>query len=60
MSARSYPSVPADRPAMVAEAADRGAGALIADLEDAVAPPRPAEARRILHDYLHRGPGWTA
>lgn len=52
MSARSYLYVPADRPEMLAKAAERGADALIVDLEDAVAPSRKAEARRILADFL--------
>ena len=45
---------------MVAQAAERGAGALIVDPEDAVAPPRTARARQILRDGRHRGPGWSA
>ena len=52
MSARSYLYVPASRPEMLAKAADRGADALIVDLEDAVAPSRKVEARGILSDYL--------
>ena len=52
MSARSYLYVPADRPEMLAKAAGRGADALIVDLEDAVAPSRKLEARRILADFL--------
>ena len=52
MSARSYLYVPADRPEMLAKAADRGADALIVDLEDAVAPSRKVEARRTLSDFL--------
>ena len=56
MSARSYLYVPADRPEMLAKAADRGADALIVDLEDAVAPSRKSDARRILRDFL---PGST-
>ena len=58
MSARSYLYVPADRPEMLAKAADRGADALIVDLEDAVAPSRKVEARRALSDFLP-GPGET-
>lgn len=58
MSARSYLYVPADRPEMLAKAADRGADALIVDLEDAVAPSRKAEARRIVTDFLP-GPAET-
>ena len=52
MSARSYLYVPADRPEMLAKAGERGADALIVDLEDAVAPSRKLEARRILADFL--------
>ena len=52
MSARSYLYVPADRPEMLANAADRGADALIVDLEDAVAPSRKIEARRALSNFL--------
>ena len=52
MTARSYLYVPADRPEMLAKAAERGADALIVDLEDAVAPSRKPEARRILADFL--------
>ena len=58
MSARSYLYVPADRPEMLAKAAYRGADALIVDLEDAVAPSRKVEARRILSDFLP-GPAET-
>ncbi len=52
MTARSYLYVPATRPEMLAKAADRGADALIVDLEDAVAPARKAEARRALREFL--------
>lgn len=52
MSPRSYLYVPADRPEMLAKAGERGADALIVDLEDAVAPSRKVEARRILRDFL--------
>ncbi|MYB03949.1 MAG: CoA ester lyase [Acidimicrobiaceae bacterium] len=52
MSPRSYLYVPADRPEMLAKAGERGADALIVDLEDAVAPSRKVEARRILADFL--------
>ena len=58
MSARSYLYVPADRPEMLAKSADRGADALIVDLEDAVAPSRKVEARRALSDFLP-GPAET-
>ena len=52
MSARSYLFVPATRPDMLAKAGERGADALIVDLEDAVAPSRKAEAREALRDFL--------
>ncbi|MFQ5516544.1 MAG: HpcH/HpaI aldolase/citrate lyase family protein [Acidimicrobiia bacterium] len=43
MAVRCYLFVPGDKPAMVAKAPRRGAGAVIVDLEDAVAPAvRPA------------------
>ena len=58
MSARSYLFVPATRPEMLAKAGERGADAIIVDLEDAVAPSRKAEARRALRDFLP-GPGET-
>ena len=52
MSPRSYLYVPASRPEMLAKAGDRGADALIVDLEDAVAPSRKVEARLTLRDFL--------
>lgn len=44
--------LPADRPRMVARAAVAGAGAIVLDLEDAVAEPSKAAARASLHDAL--------
>jgi citrate lyase subunit beta/citryl-CoA lyase len=52
VSARSWLYVPADRPDMLARAHTRGADALIVDLEDAVAPPAKAGARRELAQWL--------
>jgi citrate lyase subunit beta/citryl-CoA lyase len=52
MSARSVLYVPADRPDILAKAIQRGAGGLIVDLEDAVAPARKELARDILVDWL--------
>ena len=56
---RSYLYVPADRPDRLARATDRGAGALIGDLEDAVPPAAKQEARRLLAGWLagQAGPG---
>ena len=50
--ARSYLYVPADQPDRLAKAPGRGADALIADLEDAVAPARKAAARAVVRDWL--------
>ncbi|MFD7133843.1 HpcH/HpaI aldolase/citrate lyase family protein [Streptomyces sp. NPDC059894] len=50
--ARSYLYVPADRPAMLARALERGADAVIVDLEDAVAPGAKDAARRAAADWL--------
>ena len=49
---RSYLYVPGDRPDRLAKAAGRGADALIADLEDAVAPARKAFARDTVRHWL--------
>lgn len=56
---RSWLYVPGDRERVLAGAADRGADALILDLEDAVAPDRKAEARRLVAAHLTAvdGPG---
>jgi citrate lyase subunit beta/citryl-CoA lyase len=49
---RSYLYVPGDRPEMLAKALDRGADAVIVDLEDAVAPDRKAAARHTVAEWL--------
>ena len=57
MSARSYLFVPGDREAMLDRAAGRPADALIADLEDAVAPAERAAARSTVASWLARSDG---
>ncbi|WP_156681383.1 HpcH/HpaI aldolase/citrate lyase family protein [Sphingomonas profundi] len=52
MNLRSLLFVPGDRPERMEKALGLGARALILDLEDAVAPPRKAEARRMVADFL--------
>ena len=52
MVARSYLFVPGDRPEMLTKALHRGADAVIADLEDAVAPGRKGKARSIVSSWL--------
>lgn len=52
MSARSYLFVPGDRQDMLEKASQRGADAIIADLEDAVAPARKVEARATVIAWL--------
>lgn len=54
---RSYLYVPGDRPDRLSGARERGADALIADLEDAVAPPNKAKARELVSDWIRPGPG---
>ncbi|MET7640728.1 CoA ester lyase [Streptomyces sp. NPDC005438] len=49
---RSALYVPGDRPEMLARAEQRGADALILDLEDAVAPARKEVARATVVDWL--------
>ncbi|WP_405915046.1 HpcH/HpaI aldolase/citrate lyase family protein [Streptomyces sp. NBC_00728] len=49
---RSYLYVPGDRPRMLAKALDRGADALIVDLEDAVAPAAKQTALRAVRRWL--------
>lgn len=49
---RSALYVPGDRPEMLARARERGADALILDLEDAVAPARKESARTTVVDWL--------
>lgn len=52
MTPRSYLYVPGDQPAKLARAAERGADALVVDLEDAVAPGAKDAARRHVADWL--------
>ena len=52
MSPRSLLFVPADSERKLAKAADTGAGALILDLEDAVAPERKPAARELARAFL--------
>ena len=51
-TARTYLFVPGDKPALLEKAGQRGADALILDLEDAVAPSRKDEARAIVSRWL--------
>jgi citrate lyase subunit beta/citryl-CoA lyase len=53
--ARSWLFVPADRPERIVKAFAAGADAVIADLEDAVAPGVKAQARAALADALSLG-----
>ncbi|MEP6722009.1 MAG: CoA ester lyase [Variovorax sp.] len=50
--ARTFLFVPADRPERFARALGTGAGAVIIDLEDAVAPDKKASARALLEEGL--------
>lgn len=52
MIPRSYLYVPGNDSAKLARAAERGADALIVDLEDAVPPTAKAEARAIVAEWL--------
>lgn len=52
MATRSFLFVPGDRPNMLAKATKRGAGALIVDLEDAVAPSAKEHARKTVSTWL--------
>jgi citrate lyase subunit beta / citryl-CoA lyase len=52
ISSRSYLYVPADREDRLARAADRGADALILDLEDSVPAAGKDQARRLLAGWL--------
>ncbi len=54
--ARSYLYIPGDRPDRLAGALTRGADALIADLEDAVAPGHKQQAREQVRAWLDAGP----
>jgi citrate lyase subunit beta/citryl-CoA lyase len=56
---RSYLYVPGDQPDRLAKAPARGADALIADLEDAVAPARKAIARATVRRWLATVPAGT-
>lgn len=51
---RSYLFVPGDRADVLEKAADRGADALIVDLEDAVAPSSKDTARAVVAEWLGR------
>ena len=57
MTLRSYLFVPADRPERFAKALASGAGAVIVDLEDAVAPHAKDAARAALEAWLARSEG---
>ena len=57
---RSLLSVPASEERFLARAASSGAGALMYDLEDGVAPDRKAEARERLGSFLAEGAGAAA
>jgi citrate lyase subunit beta / citryl-CoA lyase len=52
VTARSYLFVPGDQARKLHHALDSGADAIIADLEDAVAPSAKADARRTVADWL--------
>jgi citrate lyase subunit beta/citryl-CoA lyase len=52
VSARSYLFVPGDQPHKLQHALASGPDAIIADLEDAVAPSAKANARRTVADWL--------
>lgn len=54
MSARSYLYVPGDKPDLLARAPDRGADALIIDLEDGVAASAKQAARGVVARWLER------
>jgi citrate lyase subunit beta/citryl-CoA lyase len=57
MTARSYLFVPGDRNDMLSKAATRGADAIIADLEDAVAPAKKPHARGTVASWLDQAQG---
>lgn len=57
MALRSYLFVPASRPDRIGKALAAGAGAVIVDLEDAVAPDAKADARHALAAWLAQGEG---
>jgi citrate lyase subunit beta/citryl-CoA lyase len=54
---RSYLFVPGNRPERFGKAVASGAGAVILDLEDAVAPEGKAVARQAVCDWLRANPG---
>jgi citrate lyase subunit beta/citryl-CoA lyase len=56
MTARSYLYVPGDRDDRLAKAVERGADALIADLEDAVAPSVKEQARMTVAEWVRSIP----
>jgi citrate lyase subunit beta / citryl-CoA lyase len=56
VSARSYLFVPGDQARKLQHALASGADAIIADLEDAVAPSAKADARRTVADWLATQP----
>ncbi|HYG90704.1 MAG TPA: aldolase/citrate lyase family protein [Azospirillum sp.] len=55
---RSWLFTPATMPERFERAASTGADVLILDLEDAVAPDRKEEARRIAVEFLSKPSGW--
>lgn len=57
---RSHLYVPGDRPELFAKALERGADALILDLEDAVAWPRKQRAREAVAEFVGAAPGRAA
>lgn len=57
VTARTLLFVPGDKPALFAKAAASGADGYIADLEDAVAPERKQDARRLALEGLASMPG---
>lgn len=50
--ARSYLYIPGDREDFLAKASERGADAIIADLEDGVAPSAKSQARKIVTGWV--------
>ncbi len=58
MSARSYLYIPGDKPDFLAKAFERGADAVIVDLEDAVAPSSKEKAREAVGRWLASLPPW--
>ncbi|MGH9065407.1 MAG: HpcH/HpaI aldolase/citrate lyase family protein, partial [Acidimicrobiales bacterium] len=54
MSARSWLYVPGDQADKLARASERGAEALIIDLEDGVAPSAKARARQVVKGWIHQ------